>query len=302
MYTPTIFQPLTVNDADRDKVLIEHTGSLIGLLDEHGALLYLNPAARCVVGNLPGTDLTTAARALLHPDDLPAVRNQWQDVLTSGSGVLMYRVRAADGTWRWLETHATRTEHHDQRYVIVVGHDITDHKHAEDEWQCGSELFRVMMESVQDYAIFALDLEGQIVTWNTGAERVFGYIEAEAVGQVGDMLFTPEDRAANAPQQEMRNALTKGHAEDERWHVRKDGSRFWASGMVTPLQNIDGQVRGFVKVARDYTAQKQAEAERTQVEAERERLICALEAERAQLEIVLESISDAFYAVDSTLR
>lgn len=127
---------------------------------------------------------------------------------------------------------------------------------------------------------------------------MFGYRENEIVEQHGSIVFTPEDRAVGADRQELHIAATIGRAQDERWHLRKDGSRFWASGMTTPLHNKDGQVYGFVKVARDYSAQKQAEVERKQAEAEREQLIYALAAERGQLEIVLESISDAFYAVD----
>lgn len=136
MHTPTIFQPLAQSDAERDRVLVERTGSLIGLLDEHGSLLRINPTAKCVLGNIAADAPTEVMRALFHPDDLPALRNQWQELLNSGATLLTYRKRAEDGTWRWLETHATCTKHDDQRYVIAaVGHDVTDRKRAEDECQ-----------------------------------------------------------------------------------------------------------------------------------------------------------------------
>jgi PAS domain S-box-containing protein len=126
----------------------------------------------------------------------------------------------------------------------------------------GEELFRHMVESAKDYAIFATDREGRVVSWNAGAERIFGYTEAEIIGQHGSVLFTPEDRESRAPVLELEKAASEGRAEDERWHLRKDGSRFWASGMVTPLRDEAGNLRGFVKVARDMTERRQAEERR----------------------------------------
>jgi PAS domain S-box-containing protein len=154
----------------------------------------------------------------------------------------------------------------------------TEQRHAEPrilkdqqtlETLTGSEeLFRFMVESVQDYAIFATDIEGRVVSWNTGAERIFGYTEEEIMGQDGSIIFTPEDIASGAPEQELRTAEREGRAEDERWHVRKDGSRFWASGIMTPLRDETGNLRGFVKVARDNTEGKQAQEALRQREEE----------------------------------
>jgi PAS domain S-box-containing protein len=118
------------------------------------------------------------------------------------------------------------------------------------------ELFRFMVESVKDYAIFATDGGGDVVSWNTGAERIFGYTEEEIVGRNASVLFTPEDIEIGAHEWELETAATEGRAEDERWHLRKDGSRFWAGGIVTPLRDEAGNLRGFVKVARDNTRRK----------------------------------------------
>ena len=115
------------------------------------------------------------------------------------------------------------------------------------------ELFRFMVESVKDYAIFATDREGHVVSWNTGAQHIFGYTEAEMLGRNAAIIFTPEDIENGAPEEELRTAKSEGRAEDERWHVRRDGSRFWASGIVTPLRDETGNMRGFIKVARDNT-------------------------------------------------
>ncbi|MBV9867670.1 MAG: PAS domain S-box protein [Abitibacteriaceae bacterium] len=123
------------------------------------------------------------------------------------------------------------------------------------------ELLGFMVESIQDYAIFAIDPHGRVMSWNSGAERIFGYSQAEIMGESGDVIFTPEDRAAGEPEKERATAQQEGRALDERWHLRKDGSRFWASGINSPLRDEAGNLRGFVKVARDNTERKIAETE-----------------------------------------
>lgn len=89
------------------------------------------------------------------------------------------------------------------------------------------ELLRLAVESATDFAIFSMDPDGLVTGWNVGAERLLGYEEEEIVGRDGDVIFTPEDRAAGVPDAERAEALAQGRAEDERWHMRKDGSRFW---------------------------------------------------------------------------
>jgi PAS domain S-box-containing protein len=111
------------------------------------------------------------------------------------------------------------------------------------------------MESVTDYAIFFLDIEGRVAAWNAGCERLFGYTAEEAVGQPCAMLFTPEDREHGVPQREQAMAAAQGRASDTRWHVCKDGSRIWAQGTMTALRDeIDGAgICGYAKVCRDLT-------------------------------------------------
>src|SRR5947199_8190340 len=95
-----------------------------------------------------------------------------------------------------------------------------------------ADLFRLMVDTTRDYAIFLIDPDGRVLTWNTGAERVTGHREAEIVGRSSFIIFTPEDRLAGAPERELQTALTDGRAGDDRWHLRKDGTRFWASGVL----------------------------------------------------------------------
>jgi PAS domain S-box-containing protein len=121
------------------------------------------------------------------------------------------------------------------------------------------ELFRLFTENVKDYAIFMLDTGGRVASWNAGAERVLGYRDQDILGRPFPRIFTPEDAADGQPEHELRVAADRGRAEDERWHVRKDGSCIWASGTLTPLWDDAGRLRGFVKILRDITERKRAE-------------------------------------------
>ncbi|HEY8614413.1 MAG TPA: PAS domain S-box protein [Roseomonas sp.] len=124
-----------------------------------------------------------------------------------------------------------------------------------------------IFDSVTDYAIIVTNLDGRVTGWNEGARRTLGWTEEEMLGQAADRFFTPEDRDAGVPAGEMRGALERGHAPDERWHLRKSGERFWAMGEMTPLRDEAGAAVGFVKVLRDRTAQRESERALAESEA-----------------------------------
>ena len=108
-----------------------------------------------------------------------------------------------------------------------------------------------------DYAIFLIDPEGKVASWNPGAERIFGYTQDEIVGQPLSRIFTPEDVEAGEARKELQTATMSGRSEDERWQLRKDGGRFWAQGVLTVLRDEQGNLRGFAKVLRDRTDLKE---------------------------------------------
>ncbi|AWN37694.1 PAS domain S-box protein [Methylobacterium radiodurans] len=132
-----------------------------------------------------------------------------------------------------------------------------------------------ILDSAMDYAIIAMDHGGRITRWNGGAERILGWREAEVLGEPTHLIFTPEDRAAGRPETEMQLALARGSAPDERWHMRKDGDRFWASGELMPLKDENGTVQGFLKILRDRTQQRANESALRQAQ---EQLRLAVEA------------------------
>jgi PAS domain S-box-containing protein len=124
----------------------------------------------------------------------------------------------------------------------------------------GDEMFRRLVDSVHDYAIFLLTPTGMIATWNGGAERIKGYSAGEAIGRHFSMFYTPEALATDWPAEELRRAAREDRLEDEGWRVRKDGTRFWANVIISPLRNEDGRLLGFSKVTRDLTQRRRIEA------------------------------------------
>jgi PAS domain S-box-containing protein len=151
--------------------------------------------------------------------------------------------------------------------------DETRQRRLEEALHQSEQRFERLVEAAKDYAIFMLDADGRVSTWNEGAQRLFGYGEAEIIGEDTSILFTSEDRQSSAPERELQKARTEGRAQDERWHIRKDGSRFWASGFVRPILDAEDNLIGFSKVARDLTEHKRVEETLREVRwAERERL------------------------------
>jgi PAS domain S-box-containing protein len=121
----------------------------------------------------------------------------------------------------------------------------------------GSELFYQFVQNVQDHAIFAMDTQGRILYWNAGAAQIMGFDAGEVIGRELHDIFTPEDCDAGIPRLELETASRTGRAADERWHVRKDGSRFWGLGAVTAVRAPDGELRGFGKIVADRTDLKE---------------------------------------------
>jgi PAS domain S-box-containing protein len=134
-----------------------------------------------------------------------------------------------------------------------------------------------LLQAVTDYAIFLLDREGRVLTWNTGAQRIKGYTQGEIIGAHFSRFYPQEDVERGKPQLALDAARTEGHYEEEGWRVRKDGSRFWADVVITPLRDDAGAVVGFAKVTRDQTERWRAQEQLTRL-SERERIARDLQA------------------------
>ncbi len=220
-----------------------------------------------------------------------------------------WRIRR-DGTRFWANVVITalRNEEGDLQGFSKVTRDLTLRKQAEEALRRSEERFRLLVEGASDYAIFLLDPQGHVASWNTGAERIKGYRAEEIIGQHFSRFY-PQDAIDRAwPAHELTVAKAEGRFEDEGWRIRKDGRPFWANVVITALYDDSGDFRGFSKITRDLTERKRSEdnarrlveeAAARRVAEENARLI---RQERERLHVTLASIGDAVISTDAEGR
>jgi PAS domain S-box-containing protein len=172
-----------------------------------------------------------------------------------------WRVRQ-DGSQFWANVVITAMRAPDGQLLgfAKVTRDLTQRRHHEEALRRSEERFRLLVEGVSDYAIFMLDPNGRIATWNVGAERIKGYTAADIIGRHFSIFYPREARESGWPDHELQVAAEKGSFVDEGWRVRKDGSMLWANVTITALRHEDGRLLGFAKLTRDLTERRQAEA------------------------------------------
>jgi len=229
--------------------------------------------------------------ARIHPEDRRALVAAQEYSLGTGSPIeLELRVTHVDGTQRWLDLHsaAERRAHGVIAWEGVVV-DVTERKRAHAVQREAEERLRLMVEGVKDYALFGLDLEGNVNSWNAGAQRLLGYSAVEILGRNFSCLHIADEIESGEVRRELVAAAAQGRYEVEGWRVRKGGTRFLADAVVAALRDSNGVLRGFVKVLRDVSARKRAQREREDLLDQLRALNSELEARVAERTEELEA-------------
>jgi len=230
-------------------------------LDPAGNVLSWNAGARRLKGytreEIVGRNFST----FYPPEDLAAGKPAWELEVAARDGRVEdegWRVRK-DGTRFWANVVITALRDASGRLVgfAKVTRDLTDRRAAEQALRRSEERLRLLVTSVKDYAIFMLDPDGYVTSWNEGAQRIKQYTEQEIVGRHFSLFYPPEGQAK--PARLLEAARRDGRVEDEGWRVRKDGTRFWADVVITALWDERGELVGFAKVTRDLTDRREAE-------------------------------------------
>jgi PAS domain S-box-containing protein len=244
-------------------------GDGIVFQNARGEIEECNTAAEQILGltrdQLMGRSSFDPRWQALNEDGTPCPPEQHPAIITLRTGEPVRRrlleVRQADGkrVWVSINTEPLRTPDGSVQAVVVSFQDITSWRVAEAARAESEERFQLMVEHVQDFAIYLLDLEGFVKTWNHGAERLKGYSADEIMGQSYAKFFSPAEVAAGKPAHLLTEALACGQCVDEGWRFRKNGNRFWASSVITPTRRPDGSLLGFTKITRDMTSRKQSE-------------------------------------------
>jgi PAS domain S-box-containing protein len=230
-------------------------------LDATGHILSWNAGAKRLKGYTRDEILGRHFSIFYPPDDLAAGKPTWELEVAAQDGRLEdegWRLRK-DGTRFWANVVITALR--DPSGTLVgfakVTRDLTDRRMAMEALRESEERFRLLVQSVKDYAIFLLDPDGYVNSWNDGAARIKQYTQQEIVGRHFSLFYPPED--SGKPAWMLNEARREGRVEDEGWRVRKDGTRFWADVVITALRDPRGELVGFAKVTRDLTERREAE-------------------------------------------
>lgn len=251
-------------DAGRYRMLVDAiTDYAIYMLDLQGIVSSWNPGARRfkgyeeseVVGQHFSRFYTEADRKAGLPQR--ALDTALHEGKFESSG---WRVRK-DGTrfWAYAVIHLIRDPSGEPIGFAKITRDLTERKRAETALRNSQEQFRLLVDGVTDYAIYLLNRDGTVASWNSGAQRIKGYAQDEIIGQHFSRFYTEEDRHAELPKQALEIAGREGRYEKEGWRVRKDGTTFWANVVIDAIRHSDGSLLGFAKITRDITERKDSE-------------------------------------------
>ena len=249
---------------DRYRMLVDSvTDYAIYMLDPKGTITSWNPGARRFKGYEEAEILGESFSKFYAEEDRKAGLPQRALQTTEREGKFEsegWRVRK-DGTrfWAYVVIDPIRDNSGNLIGFAKITRDLTERMQAETALRASQEQFRLLVQGVTDYAIFQLSPEGNVSSWNTGAQRIKGYAPEEIIGKHFSSFYTEEDRKAGLPQRALETATREGRYEKEGWRVRKDGTKFFAHVVVDTIRNDDGSLFGFAKITRDITERRAAQ-------------------------------------------
>ena len=260
----------------------------IFMLDREGHIMTWNAGAERFKGYKPHEIIGKHFSVFYTQPDLD-IRKPWYELEVAAEVGRFedegWRLRK-DGTRFWANVVIIAIRDHDGTLLGFgkITRDLTERREAELR-------YKLLVEGVKDYAIFSLDVNGNVTSWNSGAQRIKGYSSTEIIGKHFSTFYTPEDRERKMPDYVLRTAAETGHFEGEGWRVRKDGTPFWSSIVVTPVYDEEGTLRGYSKVTRDITDRKKLVDEIKKHAADLELEIKERERTNAELEAFSYSVS-----------
>ena len=246
----------------RLRALVNSIDDIVFEVDPQGRCLSAWTGNAGLLGRSNNKQRTHSIEDFLPAQSFPPLREAIERVIKGNKPESVEYSLDLGGSKRWFVARINRiaSPENAPHTLSVLVREITPRKEAQIALQQSEERFRLLVEGVKDYAIFGLDTEGRIVSWNSGAERIKGYRREEIIGKHFSVFYPPEDIAAGKPEKDLQVAAAEGRLEDAgSWRVRKDGSRFYANLLISAIHDKDGTLRGFTKITRDITDRKRAE-------------------------------------------